>query len=147
MSARIPESLEHNASKVFTQSKGFIGEFKEFIARGNVMDMAVGIIVGSAFTAIVNSLVKDIFTPLLGILIGGLDFTGLKLVIGGAELTYGVFIQNIISFLLISFVVFLCIKLLNRLSRKKKVEEIIEEAKPSEEVILLTEIRDALRQK
>ena len=132
--------------ETLNQSKGLAAEFKEFIMRGNVMDMAIGIIIGGAFTAIVNSLVKDIFTPLLGILIGGLDFSGLKITVGGAEVLYGVFIQNVVSFLIVAFVVFMCIKALNKITRRKKVEEVVEEAvaEPSDEVKLLTEIRDAL---
>lgn len=93
-----------------------IKEFKEFIARGNVMDMAVGIVVGGAFTAIVNSLVNDIIMPLIGIIIGGVDFSQLAITVGNATFCYGNFIQAIINFLLIALTVFLLIKSLNKLS-------------------------------
>ncbi len=139
--------------KASTKAKGFIAEFKEFVSRGNVMDMAVGIIIGSAFTAIVNSLVNDILMPLISCLVGDLDFSEWKLVlkpaVGEAEaitLAYGSFIQQIINFLLIALVIFIMIKAINSLHRKKD-EAHAEEApaKPSDEVVLLTEIRDLLK--
>ncbi len=104
--------------------KTFMKEFKEFVSRGNVMDMAVGIIIGGAFTAIVNSLVNDIMMPLLSLLTGGFDFTSLCIALGEGEdaaaLNYGAFIAAVINFLLIALVVFLLIKTINRFSRKKK---------------------------
>ena len=107
--------------------KGFIEEFKEFISRGNVIDMAVGVIVGSAFTKIVNSLVNDVVTPMLSVLTGGVNFTDLKLVITpGTEevaevaIKYGVFLQNVIDFLLIAIVVFIMVKLINKLRNQVK---------------------------
>lgn len=93
-------------------------EFKKFIARGNVLDLAVGIIVGSAFTAIVTSLVNDIITPLLGIILGGVDFSGLSIQVLDATIMYGAFIQAIINFLLIAFSVFLMVKTINRFYKK-----------------------------
>lgn len=106
--------------------KAFMKEFKAFIARGNVMDMAVGIIIGGAFTAIVNSLVNDILMPLLSLLTNGFDFTSLCIVLGEGEgaatFNYGAFIAAIINFLLIALVIFILIKAINKLSRKK-VEE------------------------
>ena len=148
--------------------KGFFGEFKEFISRGNVIDMAVGVVVGSAFTAIVNSLVKDVITPAIGLLTGNIDFSSLQVVLNvDAEgnvtnaINYGNFIQNIISFFIIAFVVFCFVKLINgiraKAEEKKKAEEeaakaaeaaAAEEAvapAPSEEVVLLQEIRDLLK--
>lgn len=135
--------------------KGFISEFKEFISRGSVVDMAVGVVIGSAFTAIVTSLVNDVIMPVIGALFGGIDFTGLRWVIKAqtdtmpeASLNYGNFIQCIVNFLLISLVIFTVIKLMNRFKRKK--EEIAEEKaaeQPSEEVLLLREIRDSLKNK
>lgn len=92
-----------------------IKEFKEFIARGNVMDMAVGIVVGGAFTAIVNSLVNDLIMPLIGILIGGIDFASLSVQVGDAVFAYGNFIQNVLNFLVIAFTVFLIVKGLNKM--------------------------------
>ena len=92
-------------------------EFREFAMRGNVMDLAVGVIIGAAFGAIVTSLVNDILMPLIGLLMGGIDFSSLALVVGGAEVRYGAFIQNIINFLIIAFVVFLLVRAMNRLKR------------------------------
>ncbi|MBQ6896203.1 MAG: large-conductance mechanosensitive channel protein MscL [Oscillospiraceae bacterium] len=139
--------------------KNFVNEFKAFISRGNVVDMAVGVIVGSAFTAIVNSLVKDVVTPFIGVLTGGVDFTQMKYVITPAvgetpevAILYGNFIQAIINFLIIAFVVFCMVKMINTMrakmeAQKKKEEETkpAEPPKPSEEVLLLTEIRDLLK--
>jgi len=128
---------------------GFINEFKKFISRGNVLDLAVGVVVGSAFTKIVTSLVNDIITPLIGIIIGGQNFTGLSLTIGESTIAYGAFIQNIIDFLLIAFCIFVFIKFMNGLFAKKeeekKEEKKAEPPKKSDEVLLLEEIRDALK--
>lgn len=108
--------------------KAFFAEFKKFIARGNVMDMAVGVIIGGAFTAIVTSLVDDVMMPLLSLITGGLDFSSLCIVLGEGEmaatLNYGSFIAAVINFLLIAFVIFLLIKGLNKLSRKKEAEPV-----------------------
>jgi len=107
--------------------KSFIKEFKEFISRGNVMDMAVGIIIGGGFTAIVNSLVNDIVMPLLSLLTGGFDFSELAIALGQGEdaamLNYGAFIGAVINFLLIALVIFCLIKAMNKFSRKKEAEE------------------------
>lgn len=97
-----------------------IKEFKKFISRGNVLDMAVGIIMGSAFTAIVTSLVNDILTPLIGLIIGGLNFGGLSITIGDAVIAYGSFIQAIINFLLVALSLFLIIKGINKIHSKKE---------------------------
>lgn len=103
--------------------KTFIKEFKEFVSRGNVMDMAVGIIIGGAFTAIVTSLVNDVAMPLLSLLTGGFDFTALCIVLGEGEqaaaLNYGSFIAAVVNFLLIAVVIFTLIKVINKFSRKK----------------------------
>ena len=139
--------------------KKFMDEFKAFISRGNVVDMAVGVIVGSAFTAIVNSLVKDVVTPFIGVLTGGVDFTQMKYVITPAvgetpevAILYGNFIQAIINFLIIAFVVFCMVKMINTMrtkmeEAKKKEEEAAPPPPPapSAEVVLLTEIRDLLK--
>lgn len=110
--------------------KKLLGEFKDFISRGNVMDMAVGVIVGSAFTAIVNSLVGDLLNPILGLITGGTDFSDLKLVLGAGEnaatLNYGAFISAVINFLLIALVIFLITKGINAMHRKKI--EVVQEA-------------------
>jgi len=131
--------------------KGFFAEFKEFISRGSVLDMAVGIIVGSAFTAIVNSLVNDLLMPIIGTIIGGVDFASLKIVITEAvgdtpevAILYGSFIQSIVNFILIALAVFLIVRGINRFRRKKN-EEPAPAPEPSDEVKLLTEIRDTLR--
>lgn len=138
------------------QKLGIIGEFKEFISRGSVVDMAVGIIIGTAFTAIVTSLVNDVIMPAVGIMIGDIDFSDMKYVYKEAVVTngvitaeevavrYGMFITKVIDFLLIALVVFLMVKAINRFKRKKE-EKPAEPAKPSDEVLLLTEIRDLLK--
>lgn len=129
------------------KKKGLLNEFKDFISRGNVMDMAVGVIIGAAFTAIVNSLVSDILMPIIGGLLSGIDFTQRVATIGSATITYGNFIQSIINFLLIAWVVFMLVRTLNKM--KKKEEEAPAPApapaEPSEEILLLREIRDSLR--
>lgn len=116
-------------------------EFRDFITRGNVMDLAVAVILGAAFTAIVNSLVNDIIMPIIGMILGGVDFTALAFTVGEASITYGNFIQAIINFLLIAFVVFLLVRWINRMVPKEPAAP----PGPSNEEILLTEIRDLLR--
>lgn len=116
-------------------------EFRDFLNRGNVMDLAVAVVLGTAFTAIVNSFVNDLIMPLIGIIIGGVDFTSLAVTVGNAQLTYGNFIQAVINFLLVAFAMFLIVKMYNRFRKK-------EEAQPAatpEDVLLLREIRDLLR--
>lgn len=125
--------------------KKFIKEFKEFISKGNVMTMAVGIIIGGAFTAITTSLVNDVITPILGIIIGGIDFSGISLTVGSAQIMFGNFIQAVINFFLTAFVLFLMIKAFNKLQRKKP-EEPKKDPEPSAEEKLLTEIRDLLKE-
>lgn len=128
--------------------KSFIKEFKEFISNGNVMSMAIGIIIGGAFTAIVNSLVADIITPLIGMILGGINFLGISITVGSAQLMVGNFIQAVIMFVLTALVIFVMMKGLNKLAAKKKAADDAEEAaapaEPSDEVKLLMEIRDAL---
>jgi len=121
-----------------------IKEFRDFIMRGNVMDLAVAVIIGGAFTAIINSLVNDIIMPIIGVILGGVDFTSLAITVGNANITYGNFIQAIINFLLIALVLFLIIRAMNRMSRKK-VEAPAAPPAPTVEEKLLTEIRDLLR--
>ncbi len=120
-------------------------EFRDFINRGNVIDLAVAVILGTAFTAIVNSLVNDIIMPIIGVLLGGIDFTTLAITVGDASITYGNFIQAIINFLLIALVVFLIVRSLNRMKRPK-VEAPAAPPAPTVEEKLLTEIRDLLRE-
>ena len=122
-------------------------EFREFINRGNVIDLAVAVILGAAFTAIVNSLVNDIIMPLIGVLLGGVDFTSLAITVGEAQITYGNFIQAVINFLLVAFIVFMIIRSMNRRNRKKAAEPApAAPPEPAVEEKLLTEIRDLLRQ-
>lgn len=122
-------------------------EFKEFISRGNVMDMAVGIIIGGAFTAIVSSLVADIITPIIGMLLGGVNFSELAVTVGSASLTYGNFIQAIINFLLVAWVLFMIVKSMNKMKRKEEEKPAEPEApaEPPEDIVLLREIRDSLK--
>lgn len=140
------------------EKKGIVSEFKAFITRGNVMDMAVGIIIGGAFTAIVQSLVNDMLMPVIGALFGGVDFTNLRIVIREADeaagvaeaaIKYGSFIQAIVNFLLIAVVIFLLVKGINKIHKKKEepapAPAPAPAPEPSEEVKLLTEIRDALK--
>lgn len=130
-----------------------IKEFKEFISRGNVIDLAVGVIMGSAFGKIVTSIVNDILMPLMGVILGGIDFTSLSIEIGEENITYGNFIQNVIDFLIISFCIFILIKFINKITKKhqetkeKEEENTKEEPKKSDEIILLEEIRDLLKNK
>ncbi len=126
-------------------------EFKKFIAQGNVMDLAVGVIIGSAFGKIVSSVVNDLLMPLIGVLIGGIDFTSLSFKIGEAEVKYGNFIQNVIDFLIVAFCIFLIVKFVNRItSRMDKImgkeEEKPEEPAKPDDIVLLEEIRDLLKE-
>ena len=129
--------------------KAFFNEFKEFITRGNVMSMAIGIIIGGAFTTIVQSLVNDVITPLLGIILGGLDFTGIAITVVDEKLMVGNFIQAVITFLLTALVIFSMVKTLNSFFKKKEEDEEIAEEEPETpaDIQLLTEIRDLLKEK
>ncbi|MBT0719617.1 large-conductance mechanosensitive channel protein MscL [Rosenbergiella epipactidis] len=127
-------------------------EFRDFAMRGNVVDLAVGVVIGAAFGKIVSSLVANIIMPPLGLLIGGIDFKNmavtLKPAVGDTPavlLQYGIFIQSIFDFIIIAFAIFLAIKVMNKLYKKKEVEKPV--AKPSAEEVLLTEIRDLLKTK
>lgn len=121
----------------------WLKEFRDFINRGSVIDLAVGIVIGAAFTAIVNSLVNDLIMPVIGMITGGIDFSGLSYTVGEAALTYGNLIQAIINFLIISFAVFWLVKAVNRF--RKQEETPAEPAAPTTEEKLLTEIRDLLQ--
>ncbi len=123
-----------------------IKEFKKFIARGNVIDLAVGVIIGGAFGKIVTSIVNDILMPLIGVVIGGIDFTGLSFKIGEAEIKYGNFIQNVIDFLIVAFCIFILVKIANKLTHKEEEKKEEAPAKP-DDVVLLEEIRDLLKEK
>ena len=134
------EELKNKGSKT-------LNEFKEFIAKGNVIDMAVGVIIGSAFGKIVSSIVDDILMPLLGVVIGGIDFTGLSLKVKAATITYGNFIQNVIDFLIIAACIFFMIKAIDKVTKKNKEEEKEEVPPKDENTVLLEEIRDLLKEK
>ena len=128
-----------------------VDEFKAFVMRGNVVDMAVGVIIGGAFSKIVTSLVNDIFMPIIGMVLGNVDFTSLEIKLGepveGAQqaaIRYGMFIQEIVNFLIIAFCIFMFIKLITKM-QKKKEEEPAPAPEPTKEEVLLTEIRDALK--
>ena len=128
--------------------KGFVKEFKEFISRGNVLDMAVGVVVGGAFSKIVTSLVDNIFMPLIGVVIGGTNFSGLSIKIKDASINYGLFVQNVIDFIIVALCLFIVIKAINKMKNLKKKEEVKEEVPAkSDEVLLLEEIRDLLKKK
>jgi large conductance mechanosensitive channel len=118
-------------------------EFKAFAVKGNVVDLAVGVIIGGAFGKIVTSLVNDLIMPLVGLLLGGVNFAGLQIQIGKAVIKYGALIQNIVDFVIVATTLFLVIKSINSLHKKE--EKKVEEAPPGKEEILLMEIRDLLR--
>lgn len=120
-----------------------IKEFKKFIARGNVLDLAVGVIVGGAFSSIVTSLVNNIFTPIIGLILGGIDFSNLSITFKDTKIMYGAFIQSIIDFLIVAFCLFLIVRFVNKITTKKKKEEIKENK--SSELKALEEIRDILK--
>lgn len=118
-------------------------EFKKFIARGNVLDLAVGVIVGGAFSSIVTSLVSNIFTPIIGLIVGGVDFSSLSITFRDTKIMYGAFIQSVIDFLIVAFCLFIVVKAVNKVTHKKEEKT----AKPvkSEELKTLEEIRDLLK--
>ena len=139
---------------VLKKGKGFFSDFKDFISQGDVLDLAVGVIIGGAFGKIVSSLVNDIIMPLIGVIIGGVDFTGLKAEIGEATVTYGVFIQNVLDFLIVALCIFFFVRGIERMkkrmedkfSKAKEAEEKVEEEKKDEQIVLLEEIRDLLKE-
>lgn len=140
------EKIKIEKDKVLKNGSKTLHEFKDFISRGNVIDMAVGTIIGAAFGKIVTSIVNDLLMPLIGIIIGGIDFTNLTITVGGAVINYGTFIQNVIDFLIVAACIFIFIKILGSFKRK---EEIKEEPAPiiDEKTELLKEIRDLLKDK
>lgn len=124
--------------------KDFIAEFKAFAIKGNVIDLAVAVVIGAAFGKIVSSLVENIIMPTAGILLGGVDFTTWALKVGDATITYGVFLQSVFDFAIIAFVIFMLVRVIGRM-QKKEAEAAAAPKEPSVEVKLLTEIRDSLR--
>ena len=125
--------------------KKFLQEFKDFAMRGNVMDLAVGVIIGGAFSAITTSLIDDIIMPLIGIFVSEASFADLSVTVGNAVITYGNFIQAVLNFVIMAFIVFCMVKGINRLSRKKEETPPPPPPEPSNEEKLLTEIRDLLK--
>ncbi len=123
--------------------KAFLDEFKAFAVRGNVVDLAVAVIIGGAFGKIVSSLVDTIVMPTIGLILGGVDFTGWTFTVGSATLAYGKFIQAVVDFVIIAFVIFLALRTLNRFAKKQEVEAVPQT--PSEEILLLREIRDGVK--
>lgn len=124
--------------------KNLMDEFKAFAMRGNVVDLAVAVVIGAAFGKIVSSLVENIVMPLIGVLIGGVDFTGFAFQIGDATVAYGAFIQSVFDFVVVAFAIFMAIKALKKLEKPAEAAPAAPAA-PSEEVVLLREIRDSLR--
>ncbi|CAM3201847.1 large-conductance mechanosensitive channel protein MscL [Lactiplantibacillus plajomi] len=122
-----------------------IKEFKEFIARGNVIDLAVGVIIGSAFTAIVKSLTDNLINPLIGIFLGKIDLSNLKVSIGDATFKYGAFLNSIINFFIVAIVVFILVKIINKVVNNKPADEEVEET-PAASEQYLEEIRDLLKE-
>ncbi len=138
---------------------GFVQEFKEFAVRGNVVDLAVGVVIGGAFGKIVNSLVQDVIMPPIGALLGGVDFNHFYLNLssvtyeslevaekaGAPLIKYGAFINSVVDFTIVAFAIFMAVKAINRMKRKEEAAPAPAPAEPSEEVVLLREIRDALK--
>jgi large conductance mechanosensitive channel len=142
------KEAEGVVAKDLRKIEKIVNEFKKFISRGNVMDLAVGVIIGGAFGKIVTSLVNDIIMPVIGVLLGGLSFTGLSLEIGNASIAYGNFIQNIVDFLIIAVFIFIFVKLLNGLNLKAATEQVADKkvAKNTDEQLeVLKQIRDQLK--
>ena len=127
--------------------KNFLVDFKNFAMKGNVLDMAIGVVMGTAFTAIVNSLVKDVFTPIISAITGVANFENLNFKLGEALINYGNFLNAIISFIIVAFSIFCMMKVVSKLMKEKQsVEEQPKEPEPSKEELLLEEIRDLLKE-
>ncbi len=141
------KEIKGKKKKAEATVKKEVSEFKDFISRGNVIDMAVGVIIGGAFGKIVTSLVSDVLMPLVGIFLGGLDFSRLSIQINDATIAYGAFIQSIVDFLIIAICIFIMIKLFTAFKKKSQEEQVAESPVKSDEVILLEEIRDLLKKK
>ncbi|MBR3162272.1 MAG: large conductance mechanosensitive channel protein MscL [Bacilli bacterium] len=139
---KVKDAAKNSKEKI--NKVGVIGEFKEFISHGNVLDLAVGVIIGGAFQSLVTSLTNNLISPILGCLTEA-DFTAYSLKIGNLNLKYGAFLTDIINFLIMAFVVFLIVKFMNRLIKKEEEQAEAEEPKESDEVVLLKEIRDLLK--
>lgn len=144
--SELNKKVKQEFQKAQESAKTEASAFKKFISKGNVVDMAVGVIIGGAFSKIVTSLVNDVITPAIGMIIGGLDFSNLSIQIGQAKIMYGNFIQTIIDFLIIAICIFSVTRTFERLKNKNKKEKTVAEApKKSDEVLLLEEIRDLMK--
>ena len=138
------KNINIDKKQIIEKNKKTIQEFKQFISKGNVIDLAVGVIIGGAFGKIVTSIVNDILMPIIGVLIGGHDVSNLTIKFKDATIAYGAFIQNVIDFLIVSICIFALVKLLSKFEKKK--EKVVENKK-SENTLLLEEIRDLLKEK
>ncbi len=140
------KKINVDTKKIAEESNGLLKEFKEFISRGNVMDLAVGVIIGGAFSNIVTSF-TSILTDLIGTILGGIDFKGLSYHVGNLTVQYGIFLQAVFDFLITAICIFILIKIVNKLVKKHKKEEVVVEApRKDENTILLEEIRDLLKE-
>lgn len=133
-----------NKKELLEKGSKSLNEFKQFISKGNVIDLAVGVIIGTAFGKIVTSVVNDILMPIIGIVIGGINFTGLTFKIKDATINYGMFIQNVIDFLIVALCIFIFIKFISSFNKKEKIKK---EPEVDLQIELLTEIRDLLKNK
>lgn len=140
------ENKKIKKNKIIEKSENTVKEFKQFISKGNVIDLAVGVIIGSAFGKIVTSIVNDVLMPLIGIVIGGLDFSNLSFKVGDATIKYGAFIQNVIDFLIVAICIFIFIKIISKFTKKEEPKK-EDKPKKEEQIILLEEIRDLLKKK
>jgi len=140
---------EINKNEIMKNGSKTLQEFKQFISRGNVIDMAVGVIIGTAFGKIVTSIVNDVLMPAIGLVIGGLDFTNLKFTFKDTTISYGAFIQNVVDFLIVAVCIFVLVKIISKFTKKEEekeeVKEEVVEVKKDENIILLEEIRDLLK--
>jgi len=141
------EKKKINLKEETGKLKTFYEDFKKFISKGNVVDLAVAVVIGNAFNKIISSLVNDIIMPFVGVVIGGIDFTNIKLTIGSSTILFGNFIQNIVDFLIIALSIFVVIRILGTFSRKKEEEKKEEPPKKADDIVLLEEIRDLLKNK
>ena len=140
------EELLKKEKEMIKKGNKTLEEFKQFIAKGNALDLAVGVIIGSAFGKIVSSIVDDILMPLVGVFIGGIDFSNLTITIKDSVIKYGNFIQNIVDFLIIAVCIFFIVKLMKKLDRRQEPEK-AEEPVKEPNTVLLEEIRDLLKEK
>src|SRR5574344_950782 len=130
------KKLKTNMKSAQTKGKKLMDEFKEFISKGNAIDLAVGVVIGSAFGKIVTSIVNDILMPIIGCLIGGINFSNLSIKVGEATINYGNFINNVVDFIIIAFFIFLFVKFINKLAHKKDKEETKAIVKSDETILL-----------